>query len=176
MYLFAAAEASSNGGLIDALGIKGQLFLVQGIAFLILVGLLGKFVWPVLIKAIDARRSAIEAGLEEAKQSREALDKANEKADKLLAAARKDADAVISRGQQEAAGVIAEAEAKAKVRAERLVADAHKQLEADIAKARRDLKKDTAELVASATERIIHEKLDDKKDASLIERSLSGAS
>ena len=177
MYLFAATESAEagNGGLLEALGINGQLFLIQGVAFLIFLALLAKFVYPVLIKSIDKRRDAIEAGLAEAKESREALDKANDKADELLAAARKDADAVLKRSQQEAAGLVTEAEAKAKVRAERLVADAHKQLESDVAKARRDLKKDTAELVAAATERIIHEKLDVKKDANLIENSLGEA-
>jgi len=175
MFLFASEAAEGNQGLLQALGINGQLFIIQAGAFLILLGLLAKFVYPVLIKAIDNRRATIEAGLEEARESREALDKANDKADQLLAAARKDADAVIKRSQQEAAGLITEAEAKAKVRAERMVADAHKQLESDIAKARRDLKKDTADLVATATERIIREKLDTKKDASLIENSLSEA-
>lgn len=170
----AEAEAESNG-LLSALGIDGQLFIIQLIAFLILVGLLAKFVYPVLIRAIDKRREAIEAGLAEAKKSQEALEVANSKADDLLAQARKDADDVIKRSQAEATSVVAAAEAKAKERAERVVADAHKQLEADIAKARRDLKKDTAALVADATERIIHEKVDASKDAKLIERSLGEA-
>ena len=46
------------------------VFLV--IAFLILVAILAKFVYPALIKAIDNRRDQIEAGMKEAKEAGEA--------------------------------------------------------------------------------------------------------
>ncbi len=168
------AAASSNPGLFQALGLDWKLLVEQALAFLILVALLGKYVYPTLIKAIDDRRETIEAGLKAAETSRKDMEKAEAKIEELLAAARKDADALLKRAQQEASGVVADAEGKAKVRAERIVADAHNQLEADIIKARTALKRDTAELVALATEKIIHEKLDVKKDAGLIERALVG--
>jgi F-type H+-transporting ATPase subunit b len=169
--LFAAA---SSPGLFQALGIDWKLLIEQAIAFLILVGLLGKYIYPVLIKAIDDRREAIEASLKDAEKSRQDLEKTEAKIEQLFAQARKDADALLQRAQQEASGVVSDAEVKAKTRAERIVADAHNQLEADIIKARASLKRDTAELVSLATEKIIHEKLDTKKDASLIERALAG--
>jgi F-type H+-transporting ATPase subunit b len=169
--LFAAA--SSSPGLFQALGLDWKLLVEQAIAFLILVGILGKYVYPVLIKAIDDRRDTIEAGLKEAEKSRKDLEKTEAKIEQLFADARKEADAVLNRAQQEATGVVSDAEAKAKTRAERIIADAHNQLEADIIKARASLKRDTAELVALATEKIIHEKLDTTKDASLIERALT---
>jgi F-type H+-transporting ATPase subunit b len=168
--LFAAA--ASNPGLIQALGIDWKLLIEQAIAFLILVGVLGKYIYPVLIKSIDDRRETIEAGLKEAEKSRQDLEKTEVRIEKLFADARKEADEVLKRAQAEATGVVSDAEVKAKIRAERIIADAHNQLEADITKARASLKRDTAELVALATEKIIHEKLDAKKDAGLIERAL----
>ncbi len=69
--------------------------------------------------------------------------------------------------------MVADAESKAKARAEQIVADARQQLDIDIAKAREALKKDAVELVAAATERIIGEKLDDKKDAALVNKALA---
>jgi F-type H+-transporting ATPase subunit b len=167
----AAAEASP--GLLQALGIDWKLFVAQGIAFLILVGILGKFVYPALIKAIDSRREAIEAGLKEAKEGQEALEKAEAKVGELLATARREADDILARTHQEAASVVAEAETKAKTRAEQIVAEARGQLELDVAKAREALKKDTIELVALATERVVGEKLDASKDAELVKKALA---
>jgi len=167
------ATAAANQNLFQALGLNAQLLIEQGIAFLLLVFILGKFVYPALVKAIDDRRAAIEAGLEEAKESQEALTKAEAKVAEMLEAARKDADDILARTQQEAANLVADAETKAKVRAEQIVADAHQQLNVDIAKAREVLKKDTIELVAVATERIIGEKLDERKDADLVKKALA---
>ncbi len=167
-----AAEATSNPGLLQALGIDGKLLLEQAIAFLILVAILAKFVYPALIKAIDNRRDQIEAGMKEAKEAAEALDKAEVKVTDLLAEARKEADGIIARSQKEAAVQVAAAEEKAKTRAEQIIKDARAQLDTDVSKARQALKKDTIELVALATEKIVKEKLDVKKDANLITEAL----
>lgn len=163
----------SNPSLLSALGIDWKLLVTQALAFAILLWVLAKFVYPGLIKSIDDRRSAIEAGLKEAKESHEALEKTEANIEKMIADARKEADEIVARSHQEATAMVAEAEKSAKVRAERIVADARTQLDADVVKAREALKKDTAHLVALATERIIGEKLDAKKDAALIERSLT---
>ncbi len=165
-----AEEASP--GLLQALGIDGKLLIEQAIAFLILVAVLGKFVYPALIKAIDQRRDQIEAGQKEAKEAAEALTKAEAKVADMLADARGQADEVIARSHKEGLAMVAEAEEKAKVRAEQIVKDARTQLDAEVAKARQVLKKDTIELVALATEKVVKQKLDDRKDAQLITEAL----
>lgn len=165
--------STSQPSIFEALGLNWKLLLEQGIAFLILVWILGKFVYPVLIKAIDTRRDQIEAGMKEAQASQEALENAEQKVADMIAEARKDADDLLARSHQEAGAVIADAEAKAKERAEQIVTDARAQLEADVAKARSALKAETVQLVAAATEHIVHEKIDGKKDASLIEHALT---
>jgi F-type H+-transporting ATPase subunit b len=169
----AAEPAEHSAGLMQALGIDVKLLVEQAIAFLILVGVLGKFVYPALIKAVDGRRDAIEAGLKEAKESQEAAEKAQSEVSDLLEQARKDADEILARTHQEATTMISEAEEKAKQRAEQIVADARGQLDTDIRKAREALKKDTIELVALATERVIGEKLDANKDAALVTKALA---
>jgi F-type H+-transporting ATPase subunit b len=163
----------SSPGLFQALGIDWKLLVEQGLAFLVLVFILAKFVYPALTKAIDDRREAIEAGLQEAKESQEALTKAEARVSEMLEEARKEADDILARSHQEAATMVSDAESKSKVRAEQIVADARQQLSIDVAKARDALKKDTVELVALATERIIGEKLDERKDADLVKKALA---
>jgi len=173
IFFAAAEEAAGGSNLLTSLGIDWRLFITQTLAFAVLLGILAKFVYPVLIKSIDDRRATIEAGLEEAKQSQTALQEAEERVAALLADARKEADAIIARGHQEATGMVTEAETKAKQRAERIVAEAHNQLASDVAKARAELKKDTLHLVSLATEKVIQEKLDATKDAKLVETALA---
>lgn len=173
MLTLLAEAATSNPNLFQALGIDGKLLIEQAVAFLILVGILGKFVYPALTKSIDDRRKAIEAGQENAKKAQELLEETETKVGKMLKEARSDADDLLKRAQAEAAGIVGDAEDKAKVRAEQIVKDAHKQLDADVAKARQVLKRDTVQLVAQATEQIIHEKVDSRKDTELIDRALT---
>ncbi|MGF7228478.1 MAG: F0F1 ATP synthase subunit B [Candidatus Saccharibacteria bacterium] len=161
-----------SANLFQSLGLNWQLFIEQGLAFAILVWILGKFVYPALIKSIDARRDQIEAGLKEAQASQVALAEAEVKVTEVLEQARTDADALLARSHQEAGAMIASAEEKARERADRLIADARVQLENDVRKAREALKHDTIMLVAAATERVIGEKIDEKKDASLIKKAL----
>lgn len=175
LFLIASTTAESEGSqsLLSALGIDVGLLIQQAIAFLILVAVLAKFVYPALIKAVDTRREQIEASAREAKEAEEALANAESKVAEMLADARKEADDILARTQREAADMVADAESKAKTRAEQIVADARAQLDLDVAKAREALKKDTIELVALATERVVGEKLDERKDAELVKRALT---
>jgi F-type H+-transporting ATPase subunit b len=166
------ASEESSQGLLQALGIDWKLLVTQAIAFLILVAVLAKFVYPPLMKAIDSRRDSIEAGLNEAKEAAAALEKAEAKVADMLSEARKEADDILARTHQETSAMVADAESKAKTRAEQIVEDARGQLQTDIAKAREALKAETIKLVATATESVIGEKLDDKKDSGLITKAL----
>lgn len=174
-FLLATTETAHEAGspnLFEALGLNTQLLITQGLAFLVLVFLLGKFVYPALVKAIDDRRATIEASMQEAKESRKALEKAEAKATELLEQARKEADEIVARTHKETTAMITEAEDKAKVRAEQVVKDARAQLDVEVRKARETLKKETVELVALATEKVVKEKLDERKDAALIKDAL----
>lgn len=171
--IFASAAAPEESvDLMSALGIDLALLVQQGLAFLVLVFVLAKFVYPVLIKSVEGRREQIEAGMKEAKEAEEKLAKAEDKISGMLADARAEADSIIARSRQEASRQVAEAEDKAKERTRQIVADAHTQLESDVRKARESLKQETVELVALATERIVKEKLDTSKDIQLIDRAL----
>ncbi len=169
--LVATAEPES-AGLFQALGIDWKLLVEQALAFLVLVAILGKFVYPKLVQSIDNRRDAIEASLANAKTVQAATVDAERRVEELLANARLEADEIVARSQAESAAVISEAEIKSKQRAEQIVADARAQLDADVVKARAVLRKDTINLVAMATEKVIHEKLDASGDTKLIEDAI----
>jgi F-type H+-transporting ATPase subunit b len=70
--------------------------------------------------------------------------------------------------------VVAKAESAAAERAELIIKDAESRLDEERQKLRAELRAELADLVADATEKIIHEKLDEKHDMSLIERAIKG--
>jgi F-type H+-transporting ATPase subunit b len=94
-------------------------------------------------------------------------------ADKLTEA-RQQADGILATAQDNAREVVREAEDKAKAKADGILVDAKSRIDQETARARQNLQKEMVILVSEATEAIIGEKVDAKKDASLIESALKG--
>lgn len=163
-----AETAEVEGNVFSALGIDWTLLILQIVGFLLLVVLLGKFVYPWLMKQVDDRQKNIEQAAEVAKQAQASAEKNQAEVEKLLAEARKEAADIVSTAKLEATEMVATSEAKAKSSAEKIVADAQAQISKDIDKARRELHDETLELVALATEKVIQKKLDKKADEALI--------
>jgi len=171
----AAAEEAAKGDIFSALGIDWRLLILQIVAFLILVWLLGKFVYPLLMKSVDERQKNIEEAAKAAKKAQESAAESEAETAELLAQARKEASEIVSTAKLEATEMVAASEEKARTTAEKIVADAHAQIAKDIDKARRELHDETLELVALATEKIIHKKIDAKADQALIADVVKGA-
>ena len=171
----AATEEAVQQDLFGALGIDWRLLILQIVAFLILVGLLGKFVYPLLMKSVDERQKNIEEAAKAAKMAQESAADSEAETAKLLAQARKEAAEIVSTAKLEATEMVSTSEAKARSSAEKIVADAHAQVSKDIDKARRELHDETLELIALATEKLIGQKLDSKADQALIADALKGA-
>jgi F-type H+-transporting ATPase subunit b len=170
LYNFAASEhgASAGGDIFTSLGINGQMLLLQAVAFLILVFILGKWVFPVLLKAVDDRQEAIEAGAKAAEEAEKKAAEAEEQVSALLKEARAEAKDIVATAKDEANAMIATSEEKAKARAEKIVKDAHEQLEKDVIAARKALHNDTIDLVALATEKIVGKSISDSLDKKII--------
>lgn len=164
-----ATESSSGLG---ALGVDGKAFVIQLITFVLAFLILKRFAFKPIIKVLDARRETIENGVklgEEMKVERAKLDAEIEKA---LQEGRQKADAIVAGAQDTAKETVKEAEDKARVKAANILKEADSRIEQDTARARKQLEGELVGLISDATEAIIDEKVDAKKDASLIERAL----
>lgn len=170
---FAQTETTEKAGMFEALGIDWKLLLLQGVAFLLLVGLLGKFVYPKLIKMIDDRQAKIDESVIAAEAAQKKAEAAEDAVETELNKARKESAQIIETARQEAADVVAASEQKAQAKAEHIVREAKAQLDNEITKARAALRQETIELVGLATEKIVKQKLNAKTDAVLIESALA---
>jgi F-type H+-transporting ATPase subunit b len=173
---FAATETETAGGdIFSTLGIDWQLLILQIIAFLILVWLLGKFVYPWLMKSVDERQAKIEESVKAAQEAEAKAESAQEDIAAMLKEARKEAKDIVVTAKDEAAAMVADGEKKAKARADKIVKDAHEQLEKDVIAARKQLHNDTIELVALATEKVVGKAVDSKADDKLIAHAVKEA-
>jgi F-type H+-transporting ATPase subunit b len=166
------ADSSGFGALFEALGLNLQSFLLNTAAFLVVVAVLAKWVFPPLTKALDAKRDELEAALRLENEASVKLAEAEKTAGGVVAEARTAAGLVLADAKTEAGALVEAARAKAEAQAERLVTEACEQLARDVAAARVELRGETARLVASATETVLGKKLDAAADAELVTRSL----
>lgn len=170
---FAATEHASGGdSIFTSLGIDGQMLLYQVVAFLILTFVLAKWVFPVLMKAVDDRQEAIEAGTKAAEAAEQKAAEATEELQKLMKEARAEAKEIVATAKDEANAMVADSEVKAKSRAEKIVKDAHEQLEKDVIAARKALFNDTIDLVATATEKVVGKAVSDGVDKKIINEAV----
>jgi F-type H+-transporting ATPase subunit b len=163
---------SGIGALFTALGLNVPALLFNAAAFLLVVAALGKWVYPSLIKALDAKKGELEAATRMEHEAKKALDKAENTAGQVVSEARKAADEILATAKADATAQIEAARTKAGEQAERIVAEAREELARDITAARRELKAETAKLVAAAAGAVLGEKLDSGRDAELINRSM----
>lgn len=133
-----------------------------------------RWILPPITRTLEGRRQAVEKSLTQAKETEETLTQAEAKAEEILAKARTQADEALAEAKKAATTIITEAEAAGGQRAKLIIEEAEKRLSLEREKLRSELKAELAELVANATEKIIHEKLDVKKDMSLVERLIKG--
>lgn len=170
-----AETAEPQGDIMTALGIDWRLLILQIVAFLILVWLLGKFVYPWLMKSVDERQKNIEEAAKLAKKAQESAAESQAETAELLAEARKEAAKIVETAKLEAAELAAASEARARSSAEAIVSDAHAQIDKDITKARRALHNETLELISMATEKVVRSTHDKKADEKLIATLLKEA-
>lgn len=169
---FASTEAASEGGVWGALGIDGPTLLFQLIAFLVLVFVLAKWVYPTFIEAVDRRQARISESLKAADAAQKAAATSEKHVEALLKEARGEAQGIITTAKEEASALLQAAEDRARAKGDALVAAARQEIESDIQAAKKALRAETIELVAQATEKVVGSVVSDKVDEALIAKSL----
>jgi len=164
--------ATGQGSILDTLGIDVKLVIFQIIAFLLLVVILGKWVFPVFFRIIDARQKAIDDGNKAAHEATTQAEKAKEEIKKLLAEARNDAKDIVSTAKEEAVSMVNDAEQKGKVQAQRIAEAAHQEIAKDVIAAKKALHNETIELIAQATEKVVGKSVTRAIDQDIITTAL----
>lgn len=167
-----AAESTPSGDILGTLGIDVKLLIFQIIAFLVLVLLLGRFVFPVFIKIVDKRQAAIEESNKATVEASKHAEKAQSEIAAMLKSAREEASGIVGTAKDEARDLVARAEEKSKAQAESIVTAAKADIAKEIVAAKKALHNETLALVVLATEKVAGKQIAAHTDEALIKKAL----
>jgi F-type H+-transporting ATPase subunit b len=147
-------------------------FFAELIAFILMILVLGRWVYPRIIAAATERESKIEAGLRMAQEAEERLAKVQEQVEKTLEEARAQAREILNRSHQGATADAVEVLNKAKADAEALIERARGEIGAERDRAIQDLRAEVATMVVEATQIVLGAAIDAKSHERLIDEAL----
>jgi len=143
--------------------------IAQAAAFALFIWFTVKFVWPPLLRAIEARQKTIADGLAAADQGRKSLETSTRQAEDAVKAARDRAAEVVAQAERRAAQMVEEAKAAAKGEGAREKAAAMAEIEQEVQRAREQLREHVASLAVAGAEKILRREVDAKAHAELLE-------
>lgn len=165
------AAAAEESGI---LGVNLESFVVQILTFVLVFVILKKFAFARIVTMLDNRYKVIDEGVRHGQQMKEERERLEKETVKVVREARLGADEIIGHAQKEARDIVREAEKIANKKSEVMLKDAEDRINEEAQQSRRKLEKEIVGLVSEATEAVVHEKVDAKKDAELIDKAIKG--
>ena len=148
------------------------LFVWTIITFLILLGVLTKFAWKPLLKALETRENEISQSLEDAEKAKQELERLSAEGDEIIAKARSEAQGIVSEGKKAAEQLTATTLNKAKEEAMANLSAAKDQIKTERDKAIVEIKGEVVNLSLSIAEKLVKKNLSKEDNKSLIDESL----
>jgi F-type H+-transporting ATPase subunit b len=143
--------------------------IAQGLVFLAFIAFTIKFIWPPLLRAIEARQKTIADGLAAADQGRKSLESSSRQAEQAITDARNRAAEILSQAEKRGAQMVDEARGTAKDEAGREKAAAKAEIEQERTRAREQLRDQVASLAIAGAEKILRREVDAKAHAQLLD-------
>lgn len=139
--------------------------------FLVLLALLARFAWRPLLEALDRRQEAIRKSLDDAQQAKQELERVHADAARLLAEARTEADAIVSRTRVDAGRVRDELKEKAQAEAASLLRNAERQIQLETARAVQQIRREAVDLSIAIASRLLERQISREDNERLIEET-----
>ena len=153
---------------MEQLGINLQLFIAFVVNFLLLLVLLGVFLYKPVLKTLDERQARIKESLDQAEEVKQQTAEAEEKIKAQLDSARKEGQKIVAQSEQIAERLKTEAIDEARHEAESLIAKAQTEIQRQRDKDLDELRKQFADIAILAAEKVINETLDKEKHRKVI--------
>jgi F-type H+-transporting ATPase subunit b len=138
------------------------------IGFLITVWLLKKFAWKPLLSMMEERRQKIKDEFKRIDDEKAAADELKADYEGKLKNIDAERRQKIAEAVNEANKMASDIKLSAQEEARGIISRTTEQLERDVAKAKVQLKEEMVTITLTAAEKILHEKLDEKKERELI--------
>ena len=149
-------------------------FLVELVAFLIMLFLLGRYVVPPINRAMTNRQEAIRKEFTELEEAKSEANEAKEEFTSQIADARHEAARIREEAREQGAAIISELREQAQTEANRIVEHAHAQIQAERQQALTSLRAEVGTLATTLAGRIVGESLDDdERSGRVVDRFLA---
>ncbi|KRO96011.1 MAG: F0F1 ATP synthase subunit B [Proteobacteria bacterium] len=142
----------------------------QMVTFAIFVWFCMKFVWPVIIGAMEERQLKIAEGLDAADRSVRDLEAAQDKVANQMKEAKQEASGIVDQAHKRANQIVDEAKVLAVAEGVRLKVAAEAEIEQEINRAKEELRSAVAGLALAGAEKILEASIDDKANRVLIDK------
>ena len=152
--------------------VPNSTFIVELVAFLIVVFILARYVLPPINKIMDERQATIRQALADAEEAKRRNAEADEEAKRILGEARTQARAVVEEANKMAEQARAERRQQAEAEYERIVSSAGAEVEAQTRRAQEELRQQAADLAITVAEKVLGEGIDRAAQAGFINRTI----
>jgi F-type H+-transporting ATPase subunit b len=141
----------------------------QAIVFAAFIWFTVKFVWPPMLRAIEARQKQIADGLAAAEQGKKSLETSSKQAEQAIQEARMRATDIVAQAEKRGSQVVEEAKTAAKAEGDREKAAAKADIQQEAQRAREQLREQVAALAIAGAEKILRREVDAKAHADLLD-------
>jgi F-type H+-transporting ATPase subunit b len=129
--------------------------IVQMIVFAMVVWFSMKFIWPLIMQAIEERNKTISEGLAAAEQGQKKLIDAESEASVLVKKARKQASTILDQANNRATSIMEEAKTDGEKQRSRIIVAAQEEATQETAKLKEGLRAEIASLAVAGAEKIL---------------------
>jgi F-type H+-transporting ATPase subunit b len=143
--------------------------IAQAITFTAFIFVTVKFIWPHMLRAIEARQKTIADGLAAGEQGRKSLELSSRQAEQTIQDARRRAADIVSQAEKRAAQMIVEARTAAKEEGNREKLAAKAEIAQEVTRAREQLRNNVASLAVAGAEKILRREVDARAHSELLE-------
>jgi len=144
--------------------------IVQMLVFAALIWFTMKFVWPMILGAMEERSKKIAMGLAAAEKGQQELSQARANSDSIIREARERATQIVDQAQHRANEIVDQAKGVATQEGQRLVAAAQQQIGLEATRARESLRKEVADLAVRTASKLLEREIDPRTHADLISK------
>lgn len=154
----------------------GLLFWMT-LTFLVVLGILWKFGFPVIVNMVNERKAFIDDSLRKAHEANERLANIQKEGESILQEAREKQAQILKEAAATRDAIVEKAQEKARVEGARLLNEAKAEIENEKQTAISDIRRQVATLSVEIAEKVLREKLgNDKTQMDLIDRMLDDVS
>lgn len=145
--------------MVEALGMSLTEFIFYLINFLILVGILGKFLYKPFLEFMENRRQSIQDALDNAELTNRRADEKMENYNKRIARAEEEGREIIREAKQRADSQAAEIIEEANRKANEMMVRAEQNIEREKEKATEEMRQEIAALAVLVAEKIVEREI-----------------